>query len=220
MMMFTSNFKNALSRAAYCAIFVALSGCASSNSGILNAASNDALAVEKVRARANLIPSVAVAQAMESNALMRQKAADELIVGIESACMPKFLVNKCISDARTARNDAWDNAQIDLTAARLFLRTAESNEQRAVLQQKIADYNAEQIASAPIRAANKAAYESKKTAFVQRQAAYVAEQAAKAPERAANVSEFQAKQDELNALKEKRVEDAAKRAAEAAAKSP
>jgi hypothetical protein len=157
---------------------------------------------------------------MELNALMRQKAADELVVGIESACMPKILVNKCINDARTARNDAWDNAQVDLTAARLFIRTAESDEQRTMLQQKLADYNAEQIASAPMRAANKAAYESKKAAFVQRQAEFAAQQVAKAPERAANVSEFQAKQDELNALKKKRVEDAAKRAAEAAAKNP
>lgn len=218
-MMFISNFKHSFLTAAYCAIFVGLSGCASSNSGILNAANNDALAADKVRARANLIPSLAAAQTMESNALMRQREADALIVGIESACRPKFLVNKCINDARSARNTAWDNAQIDLTAARFFIRTAQADEQRAALQQKLADYNAEQIANAPIRAANKAAYESKKAAFVQRQAAYAAEQVAKAPERAANVSAFQAKQDELNALKKKRAENAAKRAAQAAEKS-
>jgi colicin import membrane protein len=214
-----SNFKNALSRVAYCAIFVTLVGCASGNSSILNAAENDALSVDNVRTRANLIPNLAAAQLMEQNALARQKSADDSIVGIESACMPKFLVNKCISDARTARNTEWDNAQIDLTAARLYLRTNESKQQQQLRQQKYTDYQAEQVANAPMRAANKAAFESKKAAFVQRQAEYAAEQAAAAPERAANVSAFQTKQDELNALKKKRVEDAAKRAAEAAAKS-
>ena len=212
----TGGFKNA----AYCAIFIVLTGCSATTSSINNADVNDALNADKVRARANAIPNMTVAQAQEKDALARQAAADRTIANIESDCMPKFLVTKCIEDARNARNDAWDAAQVDLTAARLFIRTTEANQRRTELQQKLADYNAEEKANIPVRAANKAAFDAKQTAFAQRQAQYAAEQIAQAPERAANVSAFEERRTKILELQKKREDEAKKRAEEAAAKKP
>lgn len=216
---FISILKQGSKNAAYCAIFIALAGCAATNSRILNAAADDTLAASRVSERAQAIASSEVATRMEQDAIRRQNAADASVVGIESACMPRFLVNKCINDARNARNAEWDAAQVDLTAARLYLRTAESNQHAAELQQKLREYNAEQAALAPVRAANAAAFAAKTAASAQRQAEYAAQIAAQAPERAANKSAFAQKQLDIEAIKKKRLEDAAKRAAAAAAKN-
>ena len=195
---FIAILKQSSKNAAYCAIFIALAGCAGANSRILNAADDDTLSAGRVSERAQAIPSAGVATRMEQDANRRQSAADASVVGIESACMPRFLVTKCINDARNARNDEWDAAQIDLTAARLYLRTAESNQHSAELQQKLREHNA---------------------ASAQRQAEYAAQIAAQAPERAANKSAYEQKQLDIEAIKKKRVEDAAKRAAAAAEKN-
>ena len=213
--MLNSNF---IKNAAYCAIFMLLTGCAAVNSSISNAAINDVLTADKVRARANALPNLAAAQAIEKDAMARQAAADASVVNIETRCMPKFLVTRCIDAARNARNDAWDAAQVDLTAARLYIRTDESNQKRAELTKKLADFTAEEKANIPVRAANKAAYIAKQAAFKQRQIDYATEQAAQAPQRAANVSDFEAKRAEILDLQKKRAAENAKRISDAAAK--
>ena len=209
-----------LKNAAYCAIFTLLAGCAATNSELQNAGANDALQADKVRQRAQAIPNLAAAQRQEQAALAQQAAADQLMVNIESLCMPKFLVNKCIDDARTNRNAAWDAAQIDLTAARLHIRTLEANQRRVELAQKLAAYTAEEKANAPIRAANQAEFAAKQAAFAQRQAEYAAEQIALAPERAANVSAFEARRLKILEIQKKREADNKKRVEDAAAKKP
>lgn len=209
-----------LKNAAYCAIFTLLAGCAATNSELQNAGANDALQADKVRQRAQAIPNLAAAQRQEQAALAQQAAADQLMVNIESLCMPKFLVNKCIDDARTKRNAAWDAAQIDLTAARLHIRTLEANQRRVELAQKLAAYIAEEKANAPIRAANQAEFAAKQAAFAQRQAEYAAEQIALAPERAANVSAFEARRLKILEIQKKREADNKKRVEDAAAKKP
>lgn len=213
--MLNSNF---IKNAAYCAIFMLVTGCAAGNSSISNAAINDVLTADKVRARANALPNLAAAQAIEKDAMARQAAADASVVNIETRCMPKFLVTRCIDAARNARNDAWDAAQIDLTSARLYIRTFESNQKKAELEQKLAKFTAEQKANIPIRAANKAAYIAKQAAYKQRQIDYAKQQASDAPQRAANVVDFKAKRAEILALQKKRADEAAKRVADAAAK--
>ncbi|MGL4767038.1 MAG: hypothetical protein ACRCV6_03005 [Formosimonas sp.] len=212
--MSNSNF---IQKAAYCAIFIGLSGCTSLNSNISNAAIDDVLTASRVQARAQAIPNLATAQNIERDALARQAAADASVVGIEARCAPKFLVNRCIEQARDARNEAWDSAQVDLTAARLHIRTFEANQKRAELQKKLTDYAAEEKANIPVRAANKAAFIAKQAALQTRQAEYAAAQIAQAPERAAKASAFEAKRVKILELQQKRAADNAKRVAQAAA---
>lgn len=216
MFKYTSILTWSSKKAAYCAIFMGLAGCTSQNS-IINAQAQDPLALDKVRVRANQISNLPQAKALEAQAMARQQLADAQLVNIEQFCVPKFLVNKCIEDARDKRNNEWDSAQLDLTTARYYIRMYEANEQQAKLAQKLADYNAEQVANAPVRAANAAAFVAKNTAQAQRIAVYTAEQMVKAPERALKASQFEEKQKTIEAIKKKRLEDAAKRAAKKAA---
>lgn len=204
--------------AAYCAIVLALSGCASSKTEIANA-ENDDLSRPKVAERAKSIKSLKQAQAQETAAIASQNKADADLLFDKAACTKVFLVNRCIEKATAVRNATWDEAQLDRTAARYFIRQYEANERRAALAKKMEDYRREQMAQAATRAANRAAYEAKLQAYNER----LANPDELTPEeRAQNVTVYNAKRTKILALQKKRAEEeqarieAAKKAVEAA----
>jgi len=206
--------KSLLKNVAYCATFALLSGCALTS---LNVA-EDLLAPSTVLLQSQTINSTKSAQLMEQFALEQQALADASLLNIEAICQPKFLVFKCINDAKQARNERWDAAQINLTAARLYLRTQEANQTKVELLNKVAAHEAAEKLNAPNRAANAKAFQAKYNAYVKRQADYAAQQAAQAPERAASAAAFNERVSAVEAIKAKRVADNAKRVAEAEAK--
>lgn len=239
---------------AYCATVAALAGCAGLNSATPNstekspvsvAMSQDTLAFARVQSRAQLIPSLEAAQALELSAVDKQSVADKQTKSNAAACYKKFLVNRCLDKLRNTRNDAWDDAQIDRSAARLYIRTKEAENSRVALMAKMNDYSEKEAANAPQRAANVAKFNQKRiaqavklatpqsptpeqrainrAAFEAKQKAY-AEKWAQEPKlnaqtRADNVEKFEEKVSRLEALKKKRIADNKARTAKAAKKS-
>ncbi len=194
---------------AYCATSVWLVGCASSNNQIIN---NDPLASAQLQARASEIHSPAQAQKIEANAKYLQQAADETLAQEQAACYRKFLVNRCLDNASQARNDAWDAAQIDLSAARLYTRQQQAQAQRAELSERVSTYNQQEREQAPQRARNRAAFNARQQAHQAKLAQAKQQAAANANQRAQNVEDFNAKLKRIQAIKQKRVQDAAKQA--------
>lgn len=205
---------NFVKNAAYCAIFILLTGCATQN---LSSTADD-LSSNAVRARAHAIESLETAQAIEKSALSRQALADETFTNIENSCLKKFLVNNCIELARINRNETWDLAQKELTAARFYIRTDEAHKNQVTLTKKLANHQADELANIPIRAANVAAFNAKQLEYEQRQLNNTIKKVSMATERTANIAAFEEKQRYIKEVQKKRAQDNEKRITEAQAK--
>ena len=192
---------------AYCATTVYLVGCASTNNALIH---NDPLSNENLQVRASQIHSLDEAQNIEANAIDQQKLADAHLEQEKVACYRKFFVNRCIDQANQTRNDTWDAAQIERSAARLYIRQQQAEAQRAALTEKLNTYNREEAAKASLRARNAAEYNARQQAQRARIAQAQAAQQADAPQRAQNVEDFNAKVKRIEAIKQKRIEDAKK----------
>ena len=192
---------------AYCATTVYLVGCASTNNALIH---NDPLSNENLQVRASQIHSLDEAQNIEANAIDQQKLADTSLEQAKVACYRKFFVNRCIDQANQTRNDTWDAAQIERSAARLYIRQQQAEAQRAALTEKLATYNREEAAKASLRARNAAEYNARQQAQRARIAQAQAAQQADAPQRAQNVEDFNAKVKRIEAIKQKRIDDAKK----------
>ena len=192
---------------AYCATTVYLVGCASTNNALIH---NDPLSNENLQVRASQIHSLDEAQNIEANAIDQQKLADTSLEQAKVACYRKFFVNRCIDQANQTRNDTWDAAQIERSAARLYIRQQQAEAQRAALTEKLATYNREEAAKASLRARNAAEYNARQQAQQARIAQAQAAQQADAPQRAQNVEDFNAKVKRIEEIKQKRIDDAKK----------
>ena len=192
---------------AYCATTVYLVGCASTNNALIH---NDPLSNENLQVRASQIHSLDEAQNIEANAIDQQKLADTSLEQAKVACYRKFFVNRCLDQINQTRNDTWDAAQIDRSAARLYIRQQQAEAQRAALTEKLATYNREEAAKASLRARNAAEYNARQQAQRARIAQAQAAQQADAPQRAQNVEDFNAKVKRIEEIKQKRIDDAKK----------
>ena len=192
---------------AYCATTVCLVGCASTNNALIH---NDPLSNENLQTRIHQIHSLDEAQKIEANAINQQQLADTTLEHLKKQCYRKFFVNRCIDQANQTRNDTWDAAQIDRSAARLYIRQQQAEAQRTALTEKLATYNREEAQKAPQRARNAAEYHARQQAQQARIAQAQAEQQADAPQRAQNVEDFNAKVKRIEAIKQKRIDDAKK----------
>jgi hypothetical protein len=192
---------------AYCATTVYLVGCTSSNNPLVQ---NDPLSNENLQARANQIHSIEEAQSIEAHAIDQQQRADTTLEQAEVACYRKFFVNRCLDQVNQTHNDAWDAAQIERSAARLYIRQQQAEAQRLALTEKLNTYNREEVAKAPLRAQNAAAYQARQQAYQAKLAQAQAQQQADAAKRAQNVEDFNAKVKRIEAIKQKRIEDAKK----------
>lgn len=192
---------------AYCATTVYLVGCASANNALIH---NDPLSNQNLQVLANQIHSLEQAQKIEANAIDQQELADAHLEQETIECYHKFFVNRCIDRVNQTRNDAWDSAQIDRSAARLYIRQQQAEAQRITLTEKINTYNREEAAKAPLRAQNAAAYQARQQAYQAKLAQAQAQQQADATKRAQNVEDFNAKVKRIEAIKQKRMDDAKK----------
>ncbi|MBS1174336.1 MAG: hypothetical protein H6R05_467 [Burkholderiaceae bacterium] len=192
---------------AYCATTVYLVGCASTNNALIH---NDPLSNENLQARASQIHSLDEAQNIEANAINQQQLADTSLEQAKVACYRKFFVNRCLDQVNQTRNDAWDAAQVERSAARLYMRQQQAEAQRLALTEKLNTYNREEAAKAPLRAQNAAAYQARQQAYQAKLAQAQAAQQADAPQRAQNVEDFNAKVKRIEAIKQKRIDDAKK----------
>jgi hypothetical protein len=192
---------------AYCATTVYLMGCTSSNNAIIH---NDPLSNNQLQARVNQIHSLAEAQKIEDNALYAQQSADTSLTQEQAHCYRKFFVNHCLDQANQTRNAVWDAAQVERSAARLYVRQQQAHAQRAALTEKLNTYNREEAQKAPQRARNVAEYNARQKAHQAKIAQVQAQQQADAPKRAQNIEDFNAKVKRIEAIKQKRIEDAQK----------
>ncbi len=192
---------------AYCATTVYLMGCASTNNALVQ---NDPLSNENLQARTSQIHSLEEAQNIETNAMAQQQLADAHLAQEKAACYRKFFVNRCLDQVNQTRNDAWDAAQIERSAARLYIRQQQAEAQRLALTEKLNTYNRKEAAKAPLRAQNAAAYQARQQAYQAKLAQAQAQQQADAAKRAQNVEDFNAKVKRIEAIKQKRIEDAKK----------
>ncbi|TDR32323.1 hypothetical protein [Hydromonas duriensis] len=202
--------------AAYCAIVLSLTGCATPKTQVTT---DDELAQPKVVERSKQIKSLKQAQMQEAAAIAKQNQADTDLLLDKAACLKVFLVNRCIDKASATRNATWDAAQIERTSARYYIRQYEANARRTALAQKLEDYRRSEAAQAPARAASKAAYESK----IQAYNAKLANPDTLSPEeRAQNVTLYNQKRTKILEMQKKRADaeqariEAAKNAAKAA----
>ena len=192
---------------AYCATTVYLVGCASSNNTLIN---RDPLSTQNLQTRANQIHSLDEAQKIETTALSVQQSADATLAQGQAQCYRKFLVNRCLDQINQTRNAAWDAAQYERSASRLYVRQQQAEAQRVTLTDKLNTYNREEAQKAPQRARNAADYKARQQAQQARIAQAQAEQKAQAASRAQNVEDFNAKVKRIEAIKQKRIDDAKK----------
>ena len=199
--------------AAYCATICAtllLLGCANVQQHTQSTIANDPLSPQNLQSSAAQINNMAQAEQIERDAIARQNAADIELKNNQAACYRQFFVNRCLDQQANSRNRIWDQAQIERSAARLYIRQQQAEAQRTALTEKLATYNREEAQKAPQRARNAAEYNALQQAQQARIAQAQAEQQADAPQRAQNVEDFNAKVKRIEAIKQKRIEDAKK----------
>ena len=117
--------------AAYCATICStllLLGCANIGSHTQNTVANDPLSPQNLNARTAAITYLAQAQQMEQAAIARQNAADATLKTAQADCYRKFFVNRCLDQQADIRNQIWDQAQIERSAARLYIRQHEAEQ--------------------------------------------------------------------------------------------
>lgn len=165
---------------------------------------DDPLAAAQLRERANTFVNIASATQVLNTALERQSLADTHLQTMQPTCYRKFLVQRCLDRAQTERNQSWDAAQIDLSAARLYLRQQEAEVQRIALSDKLKRYQKQEQAQAGQRAANARAYTARQAAYAQRQTQIQNLLQSKAPERAQKNQDFATKMQKIQAIKAQR----------------
>ena len=207
--------------AAYCATICStllLLGCANIGSHTQNTVANDPLSPQNLNARTAAITYLAQAQQMEQAAIARQNAADATLKTAQADCYRKFFVNRCLDQQADIRNQIWDQAQIQRSAARLYIRQYEAEQQRIALMQKINTHQKQEAAKAAERARSVAEYNARQKAYNEKLAQAQAQEAAQAAQRAQNVEDFNAKVKRIEAIKKQRILKA-QQAAEKAAQS-
>ena len=207
--------------AAYCATLCSallLLGCANVSSQTQNTVVNDPLSPQNLSARTAVIANLAQAQQMEQAAIARQNTADAALKTTQADCYRKFFVNRCLNQQTDIRNQIWDQAQIERSAARLYIRQHEAEQQRIALMQKINVYQKQEAAKAAERARNVAEYNARQKAHAEKLAQAQAQEAAQAAQRAQNVEDFNAKVKRIEEIKKQRILKA-QQAAEKAAQS-
>ena len=207
--------------AAYCATLcgaLLLLGCANVSSHTQNTIADDPLSPQNLSARTATIANLAQAQHMEQAAIARQNAADAALKIAQVDCYRKFFVNRCLDQQADIRNQIWDQAQIERSAARLYIRQYEAEQQRVALMQKIKVYQKKEAAKAAERARSVAEYNARQKAHAEKLAQAQAQQAAQAAQRAQNVEDFNAKVKRIEEIKRQRLLKA-QQAAEKAASS-
>ena len=115
-----------------------------------------------------------------------------------------------MDNARQARNDAWDAAQIDLSAARLYERQQQAQAQKNELLSKLKTYHQKETSQAPERARKLAAYNARQKAHADTLAQIQKNRLADKAVREQNVEDFNTKVKRIEAIKQKRVNDAKK----------
>ena len=207
--------------AAYCATLCSallLLGCANVSSQTQNTVANDPLSPQNLNARTAAIANLAQAQQMEQAAIARQNAADTALKTAQADCYRKFFVNRCLNQQADIRNHIWDQAQIERSAARLYIRQHEAEQQRIALMQKINTHQKQEAAKAAERARSVAEYNARQKAHAEKLAQAQAQEAAQAAQRAQNVEDFNAKVKRIEEIKKQRILKA-QQAAEKAAQS-
>lgn len=207
--------------AAYCATIcsaILLLGCANVRPHTQSTIANDPLSAQNLQARMASISNLAQAQQIEQAAIARQNAADAEMKITQAECYRKFFVNRCLDEQAAVRNQIWDQAQVERSAARLYIRQYEAEQQRIALTQKVAAYQKQEAAKAAERAQNVAAYNARQKAHAEKLAQAQAQQAANAAQRAQNVEDFNTKLKRIEAIKKQRILKA-QQAAEKAAQS-
>ena len=207
--------------AAYCDTICStllLLGCANIGSHTQNTVANDPLLPQNLNARTAAITYLAQAQQMEQAAIARQNAADATLKTAQADCYRKFFVNRCLDQQADIRNQIWDQAQIERSAARLYIRQYEAEQQRIALMQKINTHQKQEAAKAAERARSVAEYNARQKAYNEKLAQAQAQEAAQAAQRAQNVEDFNAKVKRIEAIKKQRILKA-QQAAEKAAQS-
>ena len=192
---------------AYCATTVYLVGCASSNNALIQ---RDPLSAQNLQTRANQIHSLDEAQKIETTALSVQQSADATLAQGQAQCYRKFLVNRCLDQINQTRNEAWDAAQVERSASRLYVRQQQAEAQRVTLTDKLNTYNREEAQKAPQRARNAAEYNARQKAYREKLAQAKEQEKIDAPKRAQNVEDFNTKVKRIEDIKQKRIDDAKK----------
>lgn len=198
--------------AAYCATTCLLLGCAHANNTNQQLTQNDPLAPQNLQNRAAQIHSVREAEQIEQAAIARQQQADAELARAQTACYQKFLVNRCLDQQAQIRSAIWDQAQIERSAARLYIRQDQAEQQRIALMQKVNSYQQKEAAKAAERARSAAEYAARQKAHAEKLAQAKAQEAANAAQRAQNVEDYNAKVKRIEAIKQKRILDAQKAA--------
>ena len=207
--------------AAYCATICAtllLLGCANVQQHIQSTIANDPLSPQNLQSSAAQINSMAQAEQIERDAIARQNAADSELKNNQAACYRQFFVNRCLDQQANSRNRIWDQAQIERSAARLYIRQAQAEQQRIALMQKVNAYQQKEAAKAAERARNAAEYAARQKAHADKLAQAKAQEAANAAQRAQNVEDYNAKVKRIEEIKRQRIQKA-QQAAEKAVQS-
>lgn len=212
--------------AAYCATICAtllLLGCASTQQRTQTTIANDPLSPQNLNNRTAAITSMAQAEQIERAAIARQNDADIQLKNAQAECYRRFFVNRCLDQQADIRNHIWDQAQIERSAARLYIRQAQAEQQRIALMQKITAYQKKEAAKAAERARNAAQYATRQKAHADKLAQDQAQQKAQAAERAQNVEDYNAKVKRIEEIKKQRIlkaQQAAEKAAQTNSNSP
>ena len=198
--------------AAYCAtisvVTALLLGCASTEQHTQATVNDDPLAPQNLQQRAAQISSRAQAEQIEKDAIARQNTADNVLKNSQADCYRRFFVNRCLNELADRRNQVWDVAQIERSAARLYIRQAEAEQQRIALTQKITTYQKQEATKAAERARSAAEYAAREKAYNEKLAKANAEEAANAAKRAQNVEDYSTKLKRIEAIKQQRIEKA------------
>ena len=166
---------------------------------------NDPLSPQNLQSSAAQINSMAQAEQIERDAIARQNAADIELKNNQAACYRQFFVNRCLDQQANIRNQIWDQAQIERSAARLYIRQAQAEQQRVALMQKVKAYQQKEAAKAAERARNAAEYAARQKAHAEKLAQAKAQEAAKAAQRAQNVEDYNAKVKRIEEIKRQRI---------------
>ena len=194
--------------AAYCATICAallLLGCANTQQHTQSTIANDPLSPQNLQSSAAQINNMAQAEQIERDAIARQNAADIELKNNQAACYRQFFVNRCLDQQANIRNQIWDQAQIERSAARLYIRQAQAEQQRVALMQKVKAYQQKEAAKAAERARNAAEYAARQKAHAEKLAQAKAQEAAKAAQRAQNVEDYNAKVKRIEEIKRQRI---------------
>lgn len=194
--------------AAYCATICAtllLLGCASIRQHTQSTIANDPLSPQNLQSSAAQINSMVQAEQIERDAIARQNTANIELKNNQAACYRQFFVNRCLDQQANIHSQIWDQAQIERSAARLYIRQAQAEQQRIALMQKVNSYQQKEAAKATERARNATEYATRQKAHAEKLAQAKAQETAKSAQRAQNVEDYNAKVKRIEEIKKQRI---------------